>query len=64
MGGSFVGLYVIIALFSQHLGLLAYELGGHIHVLVLLSCINNQMSQVVGDGFFVTKRAHDAIPSF
>lgn len=64
MGSSFVGLYVIIALFSQHLGLLADELGGHIHILVLLSCINNQMSQVVGDGFFLAQRANDAIPSF
>ncbi len=62
MGGDLVSLDIVIAFFRQYLGFLANELGGDIHVLVLLSRIHDQVPEVVGDGLLVAERADDPVP--
>lgn len=62
MGGDLVSLDIVIAFFCQYLGFLANELGGNIHVLVLLSRVHDQVSEIVGDGLLVTEWADDPVP--
>ena len=52
---------MIALLYVGKLWLFGDEFSGDVHVLVLLGGVDDQMPEVVGDGFLVADGADDAI---